>query len=117
MEKRMRIDGSVALVTGGTSGLGLATVRRLHDQGASVVIVGRSCEQGERIAAELGERVVFSPGDVTSEDDVAAAINCARSLGTLRIAVNCAGVGNAVKTVGRNGHTPWPPSTRSSKST
>ncbi|MGP3976826.1 3-hydroxyacyl-CoA dehydrogenase [Streptomyces sp. 8N114] len=102
----MRIEGSVALVTGGTSGLGLAAVRKLHSSGASVVIIGRSSSPGEQIAKELGERVVFSPGDVTKEDDVAAAIQRATSLGTLRIAVNCAGIGNAVKTVGKNG--PFP---------
>ena len=102
----MRIEGSVALVTGGTSGLGLATVRQLHSQGASVVIIGRSSSAGEQIAAELGERVVFSPGDVTSEDDVSAAIERAADLGTLRIAVNCAGIGSAGKTVGGNG--PFP---------
>ncbi|MGW3572055.1 SDR family NAD(P)-dependent oxidoreductase [Streptomyces sp. NPDC000941] len=101
----MRIGGSVALVTGGASGLGLATVRNLHDRGASVVILARSA-QGKDIAAELGERVVFSPGDVTREEDVAAAIELAASLGTLRIAVNCAGTGNAVKTVGKDG--PFP---------
>ncbi|ADI03798.1 putative short chain dehydrogenase [Streptomyces bingchenggensis BCW-1] len=101
----MRIGGSVALVTGGASGLGLATVRNLHDRGASVVILARSA-RGKDIAAELGERVVFSPGDVTREEDVSAAIELAASLGTLRIAVNCAGTGNAVKTVGKDG--PFP---------
>ncbi|PZH08634.1 3-hydroxyacyl-CoA dehydrogenase [Streptomyces sp. NTH33] len=102
----MRIEGSVALVTGGTSGLGLATVRELYKRGASVVVVGRSSSPGKQIEAELGERVVFSPGDVTDEDDVAAAIDRAQSLGPLRTVVNCAGVGSASKTVGRNG--PFP---------
>ncbi|MES4907281.1 MULTISPECIES: 3-hydroxyacyl-CoA dehydrogenase [unclassified Streptomyces] len=101
----MRIGGNVALVTGGASGLGLATVRALHDRGAKVVILARSA-RGKDIAAELGERVVFSPGDVTKEEDVATAVDLAASLGTLRIAVNCAGTGNAVKTVGKDG--PFP---------
>ncbi|GAA2063013.1 3-hydroxyacyl-CoA dehydrogenase [Streptomyces albiaxialis] len=102
----MKVDGSVALVTGGTSGLGLAAVRRLHAGGASVVVMGRTPESGERVAKELGERVVFSRGDVTREEDVSAAVERARSLGTLRVAVNCAGIGNAVRTVGKNG--PYP---------
>ncbi|MCF3118692.1 3-hydroxyacyl-CoA dehydrogenase [Streptomyces arenae] len=101
----MRIEGSVALVTGGTSGLGLATARELRDRGARVVVLGRSA-RGEEVAAELGEGVAFSRGDVTSEEDVSAAVDLAASLGTLRIAVNCAGIGNAFRTVGKNG--PFP---------
>ncbi|KJK55116.1 3-hydroxyacyl-CoA dehydrogenase [Saccharothrix sp. ST-888] len=101
----MQIEGSVALVTGGSSGLGLAAARELRDQGASVVILGRS-SRGKEVADELGERVVFCAGDVTSPEDVGAAIDLAASLGTLRIAVNCAGIGNAFKTVGQNG--PFP---------
>ncbi|MFJ9818696.1 3-hydroxyacyl-CoA dehydrogenase [Streptomyces sp. NPDC101151] len=102
----MRIEGSVALVTGGTSGLGLATVRRLRDLGASVVVLNRPSERSEKVAAELGERVLFSPGDVTSEDDVNAALDLAMELGVPRIVVNCAGIGNAYRTAGRSG--PFP---------
>ncbi|QWF85163.1 3-hydroxyacyl-CoA dehydrogenase [Amycolatopsis sp. CA-230715] len=101
----MRIEGSVALVTGGTSGLGLATVRTLHERGASVVLLARS-SRGKEIANELGARVAFSPGDVTREEDVSTAIELAASLGTLRVVVNSAGTGSAAKTVGRNG--PFP---------
>lgn len=101
----MQIEGNVALVTGGTSGLGLATARELRDRGATVVILGRS-SRGKDVAAELGDRVVFSQGDVTSEEDVTAAVNLASGLGGLRIAVNCAGIGNAFRTVGRSG--PFP---------
>ncbi|WP_318196652.1 SDR family NAD(P)-dependent oxidoreductase [Streptomyces sp. MCL20-2] len=97
----MRIEGNVALVTGGASGLGLATVRELRNRGASVVILGRS-SRGKEVAEELGERVAFSPGTVTSEEDVTAAIDLASSMGPLRIAVSCAGIGNAMKTVGKN---------------
>ncbi|OEV22780.1 3-hydroxy-2-methylbutyryl-CoA dehydrogenase, partial [Streptomyces nanshensis] len=63
--------------------------------------MGRSAEPGEQLAEELGERVVFSPGDVTKEDDVLAAVESAALLGPLRIAVNCAGIGSAGRTVGR----------------
>ena len=73
----MQIDGTVALVSGGASGLGLATVRELHGRGAGVVILDLPSSSGKEVAAELGDRVVFSPGDVTSEDDVTAAVAAA----------------------------------------
>ena len=73
----MKIAGSVALVTGGASGLGLATVRRLHDAGASVVILDLPSSNGTAIAKELGARAAFAAGDVTSPDDVEAALDAA----------------------------------------
>jgi NAD(P)-dependent dehydrogenase (short-subunit alcohol dehydrogenase family) len=100
------ITGTVALVTGGASGLGLATVRELHAHGARVVILDLPSSQGETIAAGLGERATFAPGDVTSPESVTAALDAAARLGTLRITVNCAGIGNGIRTVGRNG--PFP---------
>ena len=102
----MEIAGSTALVTGGASGLGLATVRKLRERGASVVILDLPSSRGDAIAKELGDGVGFSAGDVTSADDVAAAVVTASELGPLRVAVNCAGIGNAIKTVGKNG--PFP---------
>jgi NAD(P)-dependent dehydrogenase (short-subunit alcohol dehydrogenase family) len=99
----MRIPGSVALVTGGASGLGLATVQALHAAGAGVVIVDLPSSAGKAVAEELGERAVFAPGDVTDADSVAAAVAAADALGQLRIAVNCAGIGIAERTVGKNG--------------
>ena len=102
----MNIAGSTALVTGGASGLGLATVRKLREQGASVVILDLPSSPGDAVAKELGDKVVFSPGDVTNPDDITAAVEAASALGTLRVTVNCAGIGNAVRTVGRNG--PFP---------
>jgi NAD(P)-dependent dehydrogenase (short-subunit alcohol dehydrogenase family) len=103
----MQIDGSVALVTGGASGLGLATVHDLHAQGATVVILDLDSSQGKQVAAELGDRAVFCPADVTSEQEVSSAVAAASALGPLRIAVNCAGIGNAVKTVSSQGQ-PFP---------
>lgn len=102
----MIINDSVALVTGGASGLGLATTKALLADGASVVIVDLPTSNGETVAKELGDRVRFAPGDVTNEDDVTAALDVAESLGPLRVAVNCAGIGNAIKTVGKNGAFP-----------
>jgi NAD(P)-dependent dehydrogenase (short-subunit alcohol dehydrogenase family) len=102
----VNIDGQVALVTGGASGLGLATAEALLDAGASVVIVDLPSSQGAEIAEKLGDKAVFAPTDVTSEEQVSAALDEAAELGTLRVAVNCAGIGNAHKTVGKQG--PFP---------
>ena len=99
----MKIEGAVALVTGGASGLGEATIRRLAGAGAKAVIVDRDAKKGEALAKELGERVVFQPTDVTAEADVRAAVERAASLGPLRVAVSCAGVGWAARTVDKSG--------------
>ena len=100
----MQINAStVALVTGGASGLGEATTRRLHQSGCAVVIVDLPSSRGEALAAELGDRVSFSPADVRDEAQVQAAIAVASDLGTLRIVVNCAGIGTPGRVVGRKG--------------
>jgi NAD(P)-dependent dehydrogenase (short-subunit alcohol dehydrogenase family) len=108
----VQISGSVALVSGGASGLGLATTTRLVDAGAKVVILDLASSAGASVAEKFGGNVLFSPGDVTSEQDVTAALDAASGLGTLRIAVNCAGIGNAAKTVGKNGPFPLDAFTR-----
>jgi NAD(P)-dependent dehydrogenase (short-subunit alcohol dehydrogenase family) len=110
----MDIAGSAALVTGGASGLGLATVRRLHDAGASVVILDLPRSNGTAIAKELGARAAFAAGDVTSPDDVEAALDAVAALtdGPPRILVNCAGIGNAARTAGRDGPFPLDAFTR-----
>ncbi|MBF6465979.1 3-hydroxyacyl-CoA dehydrogenase [Nocardia beijingensis] len=102
----MEIGNSVAAVTGGASGLGLATVRELYGKGAKVVIVDLPSSSGEAVAKELGDGAVFAAADVTNEEQVTAALDAAQELGDLRIAVNCAGIGNAIKTVGKNGAFP-----------
>lgn len=102
----MNITGKVALVTGGASGLGLATVRKLVEEGGKAVIVDLPTSKGDEIAAELGADVVFVPADVTNEDDVARAVAAATDLGELAVVVNCAGIGNAIRVVGKNG--PFP---------
>ena len=99
----MKMEGAVALVTGGASGLGEATVRRLTGAGARAVIVDRDAKKGDALAKELGDRAVFQPTDVTSEAEVKAAVERAASMGPLRVAVSCAGVGWAARTVDKTG--------------
>ncbi|MET3921170.1 SDR family NAD(P)-dependent oxidoreductase [Arthrobacter sp. UYEF20] len=131
----MDIKGTVALVTGGASGLGAATARRLFNAGASVVLVDLPGSAGAAFAAELNagdtvsvgssetgssetgspeagdpmgpaHKAVFVPADVTSEEQVQAAVDAAVVLGPLRIVVNCAGIATPGKVLGRDGVLP-----------
>ncbi len=97
----MQIAGSVALVTGGASGLGLATATALAKAGAVVVLVDLPDSNGKVEAAELGGEFVAT--DVTDAVAVQAAVTQARSLGPLRIVVNCAGVGTPGRVLGKHG--------------
>ena len=100
----MRIEGSSALVAGGASGLGEATARRLHADGATVTIADLNEDKGAALAEELGERARFVATNVTEPDTVEAAVAAAAAEpGGLRISVCCAGIGWAEKTAGRNG--------------
>ncbi len=100
----MRIDGVSALVAGGASGLGAATVRALHEAGARVVICDLNPEKGEALAGELGERAAFVEANVMEEDQVRAAVEAAAEAdGGLRISVCCAGIGWAQRTAGKQG--------------
>ena len=104
----MKIDGTVALVTGGASGLGLATARRLLAKGGSVVLLDLPSSAGEAVAEELGDRARFVAADVREESQVQAAVDAAFTLGPLRIVVACAGTGvpasrNAASTACRIG--------------
>jgi len=101
------VQDKVALVSGGASGLGAATVRALINAGArGVVIADKAIAPGQALANELGERVRFVETDVTSEPQVLAAIAAAKELGGLQIAVGCAGIGTACRTLGKSG--PFP---------
>ncbi len=102
----MNIKGRVALVTGGASGLGLATVRRFVGDGARVVIVDLPSSDGQVVAKELGDGVVFVGADVTDEDEVQAGVDAATEFGELAVTVNCAGIGNAIRVIGKSGTFP-----------
>lgn len=97
----MKLTGNVALVSGGASGLGAATARRLAAGGAKVVVMDRDEARGQALAGELGG--AFAKADVTDGAQVEAAVALATSLGTLRVAVSCAGVGFATRTLDRTG--------------
>lgn len=100
----MRIEGKSALVTGGASGLGRATIEALHEAGAGVVIVDLPHSQGEALAKKLGDRARFAPADVTDTEQVSAAVATGvEAFGGVHIVVNCAGIGWAQRTVDRTG--------------
>jgi 3-hydroxyacyl-CoA dehydrogenase / 3-hydroxy-2-methylbutyryl-CoA dehydrogenase len=103
-EDSMELRTAKAVVTGGASGLGRATAERLVAAGASVALLDRPASAGADAAKAMGERALFTPADVTSADDVTAALQTATDrLGGLNVLVNCAGIGTAMKTFGRSG--------------
>jgi NAD(P)-dependent dehydrogenase (short-subunit alcohol dehydrogenase family) len=99
----MKLEGSVVLVTGGASGLGAATLRTLVASGAKGVIVDRDEAHGNALARELEGRAVFAKADVTDPAQVEAAVARASELGPLRVAVSCAGIGWASRTLDKTG--------------
>ncbi|HUI48686.1 MAG TPA: SDR family NAD(P)-dependent oxidoreductase [Acidimicrobiia bacterium] len=101
MQTFSSLVGSTALVTGGASGMGEATARRLASAGATVVIADRDQVKGEQVAAELGG--AFAAADVTDENGVSAAVEKATEIGPLRTCIHCAGIGWAERTLNRSG--------------
>lgn len=99
----MDLNGTSALVTGGASGLGRATAEALHARGATVAIVDRDADRAKKLAEELGDRAVALAADVTDPAAVQAAIDAIGARGPLRVAVACAGVGWAARTVDKDG--------------
>ncbi|HET9206933.1 MAG TPA: 3-hydroxyacyl-CoA dehydrogenase [Burkholderiaceae bacterium] len=102
----MDIAGKVFIVTGGASGLGEGSVRMLAREGGKVVVADVQADKGEALAKELGAGAAFVRCDVTQEADAKAVVAKAVSMGKLMGLVNCAGVGPAAKTVGKDGAHP-----------
>jgi len=100
----MELHGGSALVTGGSSGLGLATVRRLVDRGTPTVILDLPTSDGDQVAKELGDLATFVSGSVTDDDDVTAALDTAEALGPLRAVVHCAGKAITLRVLDRDGN-------------
>ena len=98
----LNINGVSALVTGGASGLGAATARLLSKNGAKVVVMDLNEEKGNSVASEIGGK--FCKVDVADEAQVQSAVEAASAMGPLRVLINCAGLGNASRTVDRKGN-------------
>ena len=103
----MELGQAKAVITGGASGLGLATAQRVIESGGQVVLLDINDEQGVVSAGDLGERARYLNTDVSSEDSVKSAIRAAgEAMGGITLAVNCAGIATAGRALGREG--PWP---------
>ena len=99
----MDINGISAVITGGASGLGEATARRLAAGGARVTLFDKNEERGKQVADEIGAAATFVGGDVTDPEDCQRAVDQAAASGTLRLAVNCAGTGWVGRVINRDG--------------
>lgn len=103
----MQLKNSVAIVTGGASGLGRGTVEKFVAEGAKVAIFDLNESAGTEMADALGDAVIFCKVNVTDEESVQKGIaTTMATFGAIHICVNCAGVGNAIKTYGKKG--PFP---------
>jgi NAD(P)-dependent dehydrogenase (short-subunit alcohol dehydrogenase family) len=103
----MDLSTAKAIVTGGASGLGLATAQAIVDAGGSVALFDVNSEQGEAAATSLGEHATFIKTDVANEDAVRDSVQAANEfMGGITFTVNCAGIATAGRTLGREG--PWP---------
>jgi len=100
----MEITGKTALITGGASGLGEATAKRLHAGGANVMIVDMNQDKGKAVVSGLGDRAAFTLVDVTQTEQVQESVKQTMDqFGAIHILINCAGTGLGMKTVGRTG--------------
>lgn len=99
----MRLEGSSTVVTGGASGLGLATARRLVKAGGLVTIIDLPTSQGEQVAAELGDTARFVAADITDTEQLTQAFDAADERGGLRGLVHCAGAGRRMRVLDRDG--------------
>ncbi len=100
----MDIKGKTAIVTGGASGLGAATAKKLHSMGANILVADMNRINGEKFCSELGDNVEFAEVNVTDTNQVSAAVDlCMEKFKAIHILVNCAGTGFIMKTVGKSG--------------
>ncbi|MFP5112344.1 3-hydroxyacyl-CoA dehydrogenase [Bacillaceae bacterium C204] len=100
----MQMNTCRAVVTGGASGLGEATVRKIVGSGGKAVIFDQSEENGVKLQNELGDAVLFIKADVTKDEDIQEAVNqAAEYMGSVNAVVNCAGIGIAEKVIGKKG--------------
>ncbi|MCC0021795.1 MAG: 3-hydroxyacyl-CoA dehydrogenase [Nitratireductor sp.] len=100
----MKLDQTVAVITGGASGLGEATVRNFVEGGARVAIFDMNAEKGEQVASELGDAAIFCAVNVTDENSIASGVAATmEKFGKINANVNCAGIGVAMKTMGKEG--------------
>jgi 3-hydroxyacyl-CoA dehydrogenase / 3-hydroxy-2-methylbutyryl-CoA dehydrogenase len=105
--KLMKISDTIAIVTGGASGLGEATARNFVEGGARVAIFDMNESRGTKLAADLGNDAIFRHVDVTSEDSVNSGIAAVmKEFGAINACINCAGIGLAMKTMGKDGPHP-----------
>jgi NAD(P)-dependent dehydrogenase (short-subunit alcohol dehydrogenase family) len=103
----MKLEDTIAIVTGGASGLGEATVREIVSRGGKAVIMDLNEEAGALLSEQLGPDTIYCKTDVTSETDVAAALDqCLSAFGAVNAAVNFAGIAVAAKTLGKEGPHP-----------
>ena len=103
----MQLSSARTVITGGASGLGLATAERVVAAGGKVVIYDINDEQGQAAASKLGSNAMYIKTDVANEESVKAATkDAADFMGAITLAVNCAGIATAGRTLGREG--PWP---------
>jgi 3-hydroxyacyl-CoA dehydrogenase/3-hydroxy-2-methylbutyryl-CoA dehydrogenase len=103
----MLLSDTVAVVTGGASGLGLATAEAILAGGGRVTLLDLERSAGREVAAGLGDRAIFAAADVTSEEDVTKALDATiAAFGKVNAVVNCAGIGTAMKTAGKGGAFP-----------
>ncbi len=103
----MDLASAKAIISGGASGLGLATAQRIIDAGGHAALLDVNEEQGNASAEQLGERATFIQTDVTNETAVKSAVQQANEfMHGITLTVNCAGIATAGRTLGRDG--PWP---------
>ena len=97
----MQLAGSVAVITGGASGLGAATARLFAGAGAKLALWDLNAEAGNALAAEFGTNGLFDKIDVTSSDDVQRALNQVQEqFGSVHMGINCAGIATAERVIG-----------------